>query len=172
MDMAKLIKSLERFGDLLPAVVQGVDPQDARWHPPNGAWSVLEVVCHLADEEVADFRARLESTVRDPTEPWQANDPEAWAVERRYNEQDLNVVLARFTTERRQSVVWLRTLGEPDFSRAYQHPTLGPIRAGDIMVSWAAHDMLHLRQIAKRLFQMAQRDGQGFSTAYAGEWKA
>jgi hypothetical protein len=40
------------------------------------------------------------------------------------------------------------------------------------MVSWAAHDMLHLRQIAKRLFQIAQRDGDGFSTDYAGEWKA
>ncbi|UCG34091.1 MAG: DinB family protein [Phycisphaerales bacterium] len=172
MDMAKLIESLERFGNLLPAVVQGVSIEDARWRPPNGAWSVLEVVCHLADEEVADFRARLESTLRAPDEPWKANDPEAWAVERRYNEQDLKDVLARFTAERRQSVGWLRTLAEPDFSRTYQHPKFGPIQAGDIMVSWAAHDMLHLRQIAKRLFQMAQRDGQGFSSAYAGEWKA
>ena len=172
MDTARLIESLERFGNLLPAVVQEVGFADARWRPPNGAWSVLEVVCHLADEEIEDFRARLESTLRDPGEAWKANDPEAWAVDRRYNEQNLKEMLARFTTERRQSVAWLRTLAEPDFSRTYQHPKLGPIRAGDIMVSWAAHDMLHLRQIAKRLFQMAQRDGQGFSTAYAGEWKA
>ena len=172
MDTARLMESLERFGNLLPAVVQGIGLAGARWRPPNGAWSVLEVVCHLADEEVEDFRARLESTLRDPGEAWKANDPEAWAVKRRYNEQDLREMLARFTTERRQSVAWLRTLAEPDFSRTYQHPKFGPIRAGDIMVSWAAHDMLHLRQIAKRLFQMAQRDGQGFSTDYAGEWKA
>jgi hypothetical protein len=172
MDTTRLIESLERFGNLLPAVVQGIGHEDARWRPSNGAWSVLEVVCHLADEEVEDFRARLESTLRDPGEAWKANDPEAWAVERRYNEQDLSETVARFVTERRQSVAWLRTLAEPDFSRTYQHPKFGPIRAGDIMVSWAAHDMLHLRQIAKRLFQMAQRDGQGFSTDYAGEWKA
>ena len=122
MDMAKLIESLERFGNLLPVVVEGVGLEDARWRPPNGAWSILEVVCHLADEEVADFRMRLESTLRDPAEPWKANDPEAWAVERRYNEQDLKAVLARFTMERRQSVAWLRSLGEPDFSRARTYP--------------------------------------------------
>ena len=64
MDTASLIESLERFGNLLPAVVQEVGHEDARWRPANGAWSVLEVVCHLADEEVEDFRARLESTLR------------------------------------------------------------------------------------------------------------
>jgi hypothetical protein len=40
------------------------------------------------------------------------------------------------------------------------------------MVSWCAHDALHLRQIAKRTFQMAQRDGGRFTADYAGDWKA
>ena len=70
------------------------------------------------------------------------------------------------------SVRWLRSLRQPDFTKAYHPPQWGPIRAGDIMVSWAAHDALHLRQIAKRMFQLAQRDGGEYKTDYAGQWKA
>ena len=172
MNAQGLIDSLGRFGHVLPAVVGQLAPDDAHWKPADGAWSVLEVVCHLADEEVEDFRGRLARTLHDPTEAWPPNDPEKWAVERRYNEADLAEVSSRFAAERQASVEWLRSLGEPDWSIAYHHPKWGPIRAGDILVSWTAHDMLHLRQIAKRMFQMAQRDGGEYATDYAGEWKA
>ena len=172
MNAPGLIDSLKRFAGILPAVVRDVARDDARWRPADGAWSILEVVTHLADEEVEDFRTRLERTLRDPTEAWPPNDPEAWAVERRYNEGDLNEVRARFISERHTSVEWLRGLEAPDWSKAYHHPRWGPIRAGDILVSWAAHDALHLRQIAKRMFQMAQRDGGEYKTDYAGDWTA
>ena len=56
MNDLKLIESLERFAQMLPAVVHGVAPDNARWKPPDGAWSILEIVCHLADEEELDFR--------------------------------------------------------------------------------------------------------------------
>ena len=172
MNAQRLIDSLERFAGILPAAVRDVSSEDARWKPADGAWSILEVVSHLADEEVEDFRGRLERTLRDPAEPWPPNDPEQWAIERRYNEGDLVETSARFVAERRASVEWLRGLDGPDWSRAHVHPKWGPIRAGDILASWAAHDALHLRQIAKRMFQMARRDGGEFTTDYAGDWKA
>jgi hypothetical protein len=169
---AKLIDSLKRFSDVLAALVRTIPLEDARWRPADGAWSVLEVLRHLLDEEVEDFRGRLERTLRDPTEPWAQNDPEGWALERRYNEADPAETVERFVAERRESVVWLRSVSDADWSQAHEHPQWGPIRAGDILVSWAAHDALHLRQIAKRMFQLAQRDGGKYQTAYAGEWKA
>jgi len=172
MNASRLIDALERFAEILPTAVRRFSADEARWRPADGAWSILEILTHLADEEVEDFRARLESTLRDPTQAWAANDPEAWAHQRRYNEGDPGEVLARFVAERRASIQWLRSLNEPDFSKAYRHPKWGPIRAGDILVSWAAHDALHLRQIAKRMFQMAQRDGGEYRTDYAGQWKA
>lgn len=171
MDPGRLIDSLERFGAALPAVVAGVGPDDARWRPPEGAWSILEIVCHLADEEAEDFGARLRMTLEDPEKPWPAIDPPGWAARRRYNDGDLGVAVARFASLRRSSVRWLRGLDEPDFDRAYNHPR-GIIRAGDLLASWAAHDALHLRQIAKRLYQLARRDAGGFSVGYAGEWTA
>jgi hypothetical protein len=170
MNAHRLIESLQRFPSVLRAQVDGLADEDARWKPADGAWSILEILMHLADEEVEDFRTRVKMTLGDPDQPWPGIDPEGWAIERRYNEGELSEALHRFITERQKSVAWLTGLEDPDWSRAYRHPRLGPIRAGDVFVSWAAHDALHLRQIAKRLYQMTRRDGQPFTTDYAGPW--
>lgn len=170
MNFAKLIDSLDRFGRLLPEVVRDIPEGDYRWKPPDGAWSILEVVCHLADEDEFDFRPRVRLTLNDPAANWPPIDPEGWAVARRYNESQLVEVLARFCTYRQSSVAWLRSLESPDWNQTHQHPKFGPFRAGDILAAWAAHDTLHLRQISKRLYQLAARDAGEYSVRYAGEW--
>ncbi|GJQ29492.1 MAG: hypothetical protein HBSAPP03_13760 [Phycisphaerae bacterium] len=173
MDHRALIDRLEAFGHALPGVVACVTAEDARWKPPHGAWSILEIVCHLEEEERRDFRLRLFQTLRDASQPWAPNDPEAWAREGRYHARDLRAMVRAFVAERAESVTQLRliTAGRPvDWTIAYQHPKVGPVYAGELLASWAAHDALHLRQIAKRMFELAGRDAPGFSTRYAGEW--
>ncbi len=172
MGTPRLIDRLERFAQTLPAVVGDISPDDARWRPGDGAWSILEIVNHMADEEVGDFRTRLELTLRGAGEPWPPIDPEGWAIERRYNEQDPSATVDRFVLARRASVSWLRSLERPDWSKTHEHPKLGCMRAGDILAAWTAHDALHLRQIAKRLYQMIGRDAGEYSTRYAGQWTA
>ncbi len=170
MNSRKLIASLERFGRILPEVVRDTSPDDSRWKPPDGAWSILEIVCHLRDEEQFDFRERLRLTLADPTAAWPPISPETWAVERSYNADQLSSAAERFTALRRESVLWLRSLENPDWSRTHHHPQFGPFRAGDLMAAWAAHDALHLRQIAKRMYQMTGRDAGDYAIRYAGEW--
>lgn len=172
MNAGKIIESLDRFGRALPALVAEVDAEQARWKPEDGNWSILEVVTHLADEEVEDFRIRLRMTLETPLEPWPKIDPTGWARERQYNDGVLAEALQRFVAERQQSVAWLGGLGDPDWSSAYQHPRFGPIRAGDLLSAWAAHDALHLRQVAKRMYQLVQEFSGDFSTIYAGAWSA
>jgi hypothetical protein len=172
MNADAITRRLEQFGLTLTAAVSGLSVDEARFKPPSGTWSILEIVCHLGDEEVDDFRARLFSTLRDPAATWPPTDPEAWARERRYNEQDLGAATARFVEERRRSVEMLRDLKNPDWSTAYIHPRHGPVYAGELLASWPGHDALHLRQIAKRMWELAERDGAPYKTAYAGEWKA
>jgi hypothetical protein len=172
MNTQPIIERMDRFSSVLPALVSGLSRGEALWRPDEKTWSILEVVCHLADEEAGDFRPRLQRTLAEPQIPWDGIDPEGWAVARRYREADLEEAAARFVAERQRSVVWLMGLGRVDWGRAYQHPKLGPIRAGDLLGAWSAHDALHLRQIAKRLFELAGRDAPGFETRYAGEWGA
>lgn len=165
-----LISRLERFAAVLPPLVADLPDEDARFKPPTGAWSILEITCHLADEEVEDFRARLRLTLEDPTQDWPPIDPEAAARDRHYNAQNLTHTLDRFARERTASIAWLRSLSNPDWDRAFVHKKFGPQTAGMLLASWAAHDALHLRQIAKRLFELAARDGAPHTTGYAGEW--
>jgi hypothetical protein len=170
MNLRAMIDRMERFPATLAPLLTDIDPADARFKPPSGAWSILEIVRHLGDEEVDDFRARVRSTLDDPTRPWSPIDPEGWARDRRYNDDDLVEALRRLGAERAASVAWLRSLDDVDWSLAYTHPKAGPIAAGDVMLSWAAHDSLHLRQISKRLYELTLRDAPDFSADYAGAW--
>lgn len=172
MEQEFLIASLERFPSVLETLLRDLSPDDARYKPDSGAWSILEVVNHLADEEESDFPARLRSTVEDPVRKWAPIDPEGWAAERRYNERDLGESLARFAELRTNSLEWLRGANRADLNLAHKHPKLGRIRAGDLLAAWAAHDLLHLRQITKRLHELVERHAGSFSTGYAGEWTA
>jgi hypothetical protein len=54
-DPDRLIHRLEKFGPMIPAIVAGLTDEELRWKPADGAWSVLEVVRHLLDEETGDF---------------------------------------------------------------------------------------------------------------------
>jgi hypothetical protein len=170
VDASALIRRLEPLPAALPGLVGGLTADEARWKPPSGAWSILEVVNHLADEEVLDFRARLRSTLESPAAQWPQIDPEGWAVQRGYNQRDLVESVSRLLSERSTSLVWLGSLRDPDWSLAHAHPRFGPMSAGMLLASWAAHDALHIRQIAKRLYELAARDGEPHTVRYAGEW--
>lgn len=162
------IDRLACFPRSLQSLAAGITDADMRFKPAPPHWSILEVLCHLADEEERDFPARLARTLAG--EPWEPIDPEGWAHQHRYNEQSPAETIARFATAREQSLAWLHGLGAIDWEASHEHPILGRVCAGDLFASWVAHDALHLRQIAKRLHDLAQRDAAPYSTAYAGNW--
>ena len=169
MDTTPILGCLRTNARVIRELVGGVSPDDARRPGGDNAWSIVEIVAHLADEEAEDFRTRLRLTLEEPETAWPPIDPEGVARERMYNERDLTVELDRFTREREASLAWLDTLGDPDWSRAHNHPRFGPIRAGDLLVSWADHDVLHIRQLARRVHELIIANGAPYATDYAGQ---
>lgn len=170
MQLDRMIASLKSFGETLPQLVSNVSAENAKWKPPSQNWSILEIVCHLVDEEVEDFRRRVQMTLEDPSQEWASINPEIWAVERKYNEQNLQEKVQAFVAERTKSIDWLEGLSGADWNKAYQHKHFGPMRAGDLLVAWTAHDQLHVRQIAKRKFELVRRDAGDYVADYAGDW--
>jgi DinB superfamily len=168
MNPAALIARLELLPPALDALVAALPDADWRWRPADGAWSILEIVNHLADEEVEDFRARVRLVLESPSLPWPPLDPEAIVVSRRYQERDPADSLRRFRDERAASLAWLHGLAAPNWDAAKHHARAGTLHAGDLLASWAAHDARHLQQIAKRLRGLAARDGEPWSVGYAG----
>lgn len=170
LDLGAIVTSLRRNAEVVAGLASDVDGEQARWKPEPGKWSILEVVAHLADEEVDDFRARLDYTLHRPQSPWQPIDPEGWAVERRYNEGHLPDALARFRAARSESILWLEGLEAPDWASAHHHPKLGPIRAGDLLTAWVAHDHIHVRQLNRLHREFLVSTVSDFSARYAGDW--
>lgn len=156
--------------DVFRHLLEGIGDEQARWKPAPDRWSLLEVINHLADEERFDFRRRIDFTLHRPDQPWPPIDPPRWVVERGYNERDLDGSLQDFLEERGRSLEWLDGLVNVRYEARYDHPVLGPITVGDLLTSWLAHDMLHVRQMARLHYLYGRRVAGGFSAEYAGEW--
>jgi hypothetical protein len=168
LDARAAASRLEANAQVFGALVVGVSPEQARWKPAPEQWSILEVVNHLADEEVDDFRRRIVLTLRDPEAPWPPIDPPRWAIERAYNQRVLAESVERFLTERNRSLTWLRELASPDWQRAHQHPRAGTLRAGDLLASWLDHDLIHIRQVTRLHHQWLVQQAEPYRTEYAG----
>jgi hypothetical protein len=169
MDVDRLTQQLADNADRIRVLAQDVSPDQARWRPNAASWSILDVVCHLHDEEREDFRMRLDIILHGPDQPWPRIDPRGWVLERQYDRQELVQSLAGFLRERRASLTWLRDLSAPDWEQAYQAP-FGTIRAGDMFAAWIAHDLLHLRQLVELHFAYTVQQVQPYETRYAGDW--
>jgi hypothetical protein len=170
VDTVWIIGRMESNLTVFEGLLHAVEGVQSRWRPSPGKWSLLEVVNHLADEEIEDFGKRLRLALEDPQREWPPIDPERAAVERGYNNRELDESLSRFIRARRESVAWLRGLQNPNWEVSHALPKGGVLRAGDLLHSWLVHDLIHIRQINRLHYEYFAAAGPGFSPAYAGDW--
>ena len=140
-----------------------------KWKPTTEAWSLLEIVCHLYDEEREDFRTRVFNTLLTPELQPPSIDPPGWVVQRKYAQQDYAEKLHAFLDERNKSIKKLKALKNPEWDNIYTHPFAGRLSAYQLLANWLAHDYHHIRQINRRLYEYL-----GYSSkvglGYAGDW--
>ena len=168
MTPIQIISDLQRHKDVFRALLLYCPQDFARWKPEPGKWCLLEVACHLLDEEREDFRARVRHTLEHPADPMPPIDPTGWVASRRYMEQDYEAAVKAFLAERESSVAWLHSLRDPQWQNVHDHPKLGPMSALQFLHNWLAHDHLHLRQILSLKQGYLAQGGQDLS--YAGDW--
>lgn len=163
-----VVEDHARFPAALLAVFQGADLEMMRQRESEKKWSPLEILAHLRDEEILDFRARARCAV-EGRELELNVDPERWVTEKKYNEMDPGEVYLDFAAERADSCRWLETLSLDDLRPSVEHPVAGTMRAGDFIAAWRLHDLLHLRQFARAMAVNTARRLGDWKTRYAGE---
>lgn len=164
-----IIQELSRNQEIFSKLLAEPGEDILRWRPAPEKWCLLEILCHLYDEEREDFRTRLASVLQDPKAPFPPIDPVGWVTARNYIEQDYNDKLHAFLQERTNSINWLKSLSSPRWDNTYQHPTIGPMSGAMILSNWLAHDYLHIRQITRQKYAyLKQQAGQNLG--YAGTW--
>lgn len=169
MNYEFLHTQLEHHARAIESLTRGISLEHARWKPNAEAWSILEVINHLYDEERRDFRPRLDIILHRPDEPFTPIDPPRWVIEEKYNERDLETSVQNFLNERAYSLRWLSSLNSPNWEASVQAPW-GELKAGDMFAAWVAHDVLHLRQLVELHYALVKRAGEPYSAEYAGEW--
>ena len=170
MNLDYFINRFSKNRPVFEGLVRGLSLEQAKWKPSPDKWSILEVVNHLYDEEREDFRQRVELVLSDPTQPWPPIDPRTWVTSRAYNDREVDLSLDNFFSEREKSLLWLRSLADPNWQNSNTGPN-GILTAGDLLASWLAHDYLHIRQISRLHWQYVGAIADPYQTAYGGPWK-
>jgi hypothetical protein len=169
MDIDSVLSQMESNAKAIKALVEDVPVEQARWKPSAEDWSILEVITHLWDEEIKDFRVHLDLILHHPDLPWPSIDPQGWITERRYNERVPAESLEGFLRAREESLAWLRGLSAPDWEAVYKAP-FGQMAAGDMLAAWVAHDLLHTRQLVGLHWACTTKKVQPYRVRYAGDW--
>lgn len=171
MDIRSLCDTLTHQGEALLLLSTGISDEHARLPLISGEWSLVEVYCHLYDEEREDFRIRVMQTLLNPELPLPSIDPQGWVSARQYRQQSLQQVCQQFASERQQSVAQLHALPAVDWQRRLNHPRLDQLSAAQVAWAWVAHDLLHIRQITELRYRYFARSTDAYGYGYAGEWE-
>lgn len=169
MKFETLYQELVMSTGMIRSLLAGISVEEARLKPNTESWSILEVVCHLHDEEREDFREHLDFILNRPGGEWHVIDPQGWVTARKYNQQNLAEMKDRLVAEREKSLDWLKGLADANWETAYTSP-FGTMTAGQMFASWIAHDNLHIRQLVELRRLRIERLTEPFSVGYAGDW--
>lgn len=169
MEFNTLYQELVNSTGMIKALMAGITQDEAQIKPNPDSWSILEVVCHLYEEEREDFREHLDFILHRQNEEWHRIDPEGWVIERKYNLQNFVEMQEKFLVERKQSLEWLRGLPNPNWETTYTSQ-YGSVSAGEMFACWIAHDNLHIRQLVELRRSRIERITKPYDIQYAGDW--
>lgn len=99
MDHTFIIDKLESNAATFKSLLAGLNREEYTWKEKAEKWRLLEVVCHLYDEEREDFRARVKHTLETPDQPMPSINPPDWVTSRNYMQQDFEAKLHAFLQE-------------------------------------------------------------------------
>lgn len=133
-----------RLADLLKTLT----PEQIERKPAPHKWSLREILCHLADCEIAwAWRMRQIYGAENPV--LQPFDQDPWA--RAYDGVGYTTAAARttWTALRQWNLDLIEGLSEEDKRRPAQHMELGPVTLQHVIEIIAGHDLHHLDSLAK-----------------------
>ncbi|MFK7813143.1 MAG: DinB family protein [Maribacter sp.] len=163
--IAELERHIKVFGNLLSDI-----PKEFHFFRAQAdSWCLLEITCHLLDEEIYDFRARVKHALETPTDKMKPISPKTWPIDHDYLDKNFQQVLDQFLEERTSSIIWLKELKHVQWNNEVSHPDLGALSARTFLENWLAHDYLHIRQInmIKRAYLKKTSNDD---LNYAGNW--
>ena len=165
--MATVRRELARLPGLIDALLTELDEETWRGRPVPNEWSPVEIVCHLRDEEREDFGARVR-VIAEKGAQFVRIDPEQWARDRRYEDEDPRAAVMALKQARRDNLAYLALLDPAQLLHVVDQPQLGKMSGLDLAAAWVTHDRLHLAQMMATLARLGADRWKPLRTDYAG----
>jgi hypothetical protein len=149
-DLDEAVAVLERTPAILDTWLSALPPAWIEADEGPDSWNAFDIVGHLIHGERTDWIARAR-IVLDHGEN-RAFDPfDRFAQFELSKGRNLGELLDEFDDLRRQNLETLRgwELGPRELRRTGRHPELGRVTLGELLATWAAHDLGHIAQIAR-----------------------
>jgi hypothetical protein len=126
----------------------GMDAAQLATCEAPGKWSVCHVLRHLADSEIV-WAYRLRVVLAQDRPALAGYDQDAWAQRLGYADASPAGSLGEFEVLRRGNLLLLARARPADLARVGVHAERGEESVARMMKLYAAHDLLHLRQIER-----------------------
>jgi len=130
----------------IKAILEKMNLEQVSAAPAPGKWSAAEIVCHLADCDLA-FGFRLRQTLAEDNHIIQPFDQEKWAPV--YAGIPAAEALAAFTALRAWNLRLIRTALPAAADKPVTHPERGAMTFRTIVETMAGHDLNHMAQLEK-----------------------
>jgi hypothetical protein len=169
MKKNNVIKEFSNNGKVFAELLAATDAMEILYRPAPEKWNLLEIACHLLDEERLDFRARMKHVMDNPDREMEPIDPQGWVNSHKYSERDYETVVKDFLNERISSVQWFDTISEEDLEKKMEHKVFGTVTVKHFLLNLLAHDYLHIRQIVALKYSFL-KNNTGADLRYAGDW--
>ena len=149
-----LIATYEDGAVALEAAVEGIPAERLKSRVPPGKWSVLEVVCHIADFEVVNAeRIRRVLAEQEPT--LFNGEPDDFERALAYDSRELAQELSLISAIRGQTARILRSIPTDAWLRKGIHSTDGPITLRQLIERVTRHVPHHIAFIKEKRAALA-----------------
>jgi hypothetical protein len=128
----------------LSAMLNALGQDGANRAPAPGKWSARQILCHLADTELA-FAFRLRQALAEPHHVIQPFDQDKWAAP--YGAFEARAAVDVFGAVRNWNITLIKTIPATKLSKPLTHPERGEMTFQVLIDTMAGHDLNHLRQL-------------------------
>jgi uncharacterized damage-inducible protein DinB len=134
----------------LAQLIEGVPEDTLKRRPAPTKWSVVEILAHLAEDELATSW-RYRQMIEHNGELLWGFDPDEWARIGAYSSWSASDALEMFRLLREANLRMLNLLSPVEWERTGQHVERGTLTVRDLSNHMAAHDINHIQQIKRLL---------------------
>jgi len=143
----ELLASLISMPEYLGEIFAGLTSEQAQTPGPDGAFSPVEHIWHLADLEREGFAVRIQRLLSE-SEPYLPDfDGTKIAAERNYRSLSLNEGILAFMEARRKNIAALPAIDSLMWSRSGTQEGVGSVSLCDIPNFMLQHDSAHRAEI-------------------------